>query len=397
MQSTTRFPKKAAALLFFLLSTRCLLAQSPSSGALDVYTDFLQTQQVSAKDYILNLFDRYDIVVLCERDHREITQYDLILDILRDDRFAAVGNACFEIGPTTNNEALDAFVHNRELTGEEAAAAALRIQRNSYGAALWEKANYAYYIEGVQQINRLRSPERQIHLAGLDIGVDWATATDADIRRRDSLVSEARDSILAANFIRIHAERHPSGKSLVVLNFRHAFLQDLFGRRNAGRFIAEAFPGRVANVYLNSFALRRNSETRRPEIAALADGKWDAAFLKAGKSDVGFDFADSPFGRDRLDIIPFDSDRTFAEFFTGFVYYTFFPRLRTVTGIENYIDDEFAPELMRRYGLEQQVYGNEPPTLLQLKETYNTVTDETYEENAAEFSKAIGQINRWLK
>lgn len=46
-------------------------------SALDPYVDFLKEQTTSAKDYILGLFDDYDIVILCERNHRDMTQYDL--------------------------------------------------------------------------------------------------------------------------------------------------------------------------------------------------------------------------------------------------------------------------------------------------------------------------------
>lgn len=384
-------------LLFILLFAYEVRAQQPSSGELEVYTDFLKSQQTSAKDYIISLFDRYDIVVLCERDHREITQYDLILEILKDDRFATVRNASFEIGTTPNNKALNAFIHDKSLSKEQVGRTALHLQRNSYGAALWEKANYIYYLQGVHEINRNLPADRQIEISGLDIGVDWNTATQADIRMRDSLVSHARDSQLAANFIRIYGRLDSPRKSLVVLNYRHALLKDLFGRKNAGRYIANAYPGKVANVYINSFALDRNAETHKTEIVALQDGKWDAAFLTAGKNNIGFDFEGSPFGNDRLDIIPFKNNYTFSEFFTGFVYYNFFPNLRTVTGIDGFIDDQFAPELMRRYELEQKVYGNELPTISELKNNYNTVIDRIYKENKDEFGKATDMIDKWMK
>ena len=39
---------------------------------IEAYTSFLQEEHASAKDYILGLFAQYDIVILCERDHREI-------------------------------------------------------------------------------------------------------------------------------------------------------------------------------------------------------------------------------------------------------------------------------------------------------------------------------------
>lgn len=51
------------------------------------YVNFLKTQNTSAKDYLISLFDRYDIVIFAERAHTEQTQYELLLDVFRDPRF----------------------------------------------------------------------------------------------------------------------------------------------------------------------------------------------------------------------------------------------------------------------------------------------------------------------
>ena len=132
-------------------------------------------------------------------------------------------------------------------------------------------------------------------------------------------------------------------------------------------------------------------------LEAINDGKWDASFIKANKSDVGFDFENSPFGNDNFDIIPFENDFKFNQYFTGFIYYTYFPDLRIVSGIKGFIDDDFLPELLRRYELEQCVYKNKVPDIETLKENYNTVIDKTYREEKEDFGKAIKQIEKWLK
>lgn len=388
----------AAAALLVLTLPPCRAEEKPLNPELKVYTDFLAEQHTTAEEYILGLFEDYDIVILCERDHREMTQYDLILKVLGNNYFTQhAGSAYFEIGSSLNNDRLNDFLRTCSLPPEQVPAAVLAFQRDAYGAALWEKANYSHCLAGVYRINRTLPAERRLAVYNLDMGIDWSTATERQIRERDDAVAHHRDSLLAANFIRLYRERPAGGKALVVLNYRHAFVKDLFGRNNAGRYIADAFPGRVANVYINSFALERNPATQGVEIVAVADGKWDASFRLAGKDDLGFDFAGTPFGNDRLDIIPFESDHTFADFFTGFVYYTPFPDLRSVTGIEGFVDDEFAPELMRRFRLESKVYGNELPTVEELKERYNTVEDKRYRESPEQFGKALGQIDRWFE
>lgn len=377
-------------LLLTLLVTQSLKSQNVSE--IKPYVDFLQTQHISAKEYLFKLFEKYDIVILCERDHRDITQYDLFLDIFKDERFAKdIRNAYFEIGNSVYNDTLNHFLHNPNLTPEQVDESVLSFHRNSYGAALWEKANYSYYLKGVYDINKNLSTENKINVRGLDIGVDWSTATEEDLKERDALQA-VRDSIMGTRFIS-YFDKQNTKKALVVLNFRHAFLQDMFGRVNAGRFIADKYKGKVANVFLNSFILSRNPEFP-DNVALIHDGKWDAAFEKVGKNNLGFNFADTPFGRDSLDMIPFPNDFKYKDVFTGFIYYQYFPDIKTVSGMENFIDDTFVSELMRRYQLEQKVYNNELPDVEKLKEEYNTVTEETYMQAFPYLRK---YIIKWLE
>ena len=51
---------------------------------IDKYLNFLHQVEVSAKDYVLRLFQEYDLVILAERYHAEETQYELINDIIKD-------------------------------------------------------------------------------------------------------------------------------------------------------------------------------------------------------------------------------------------------------------------------------------------------------------------------
>ena len=51
----------------------------PYDQALEKYVQFLETQKQTPVDYIMGLYAKYDIVVLCERAHPETTQYDMIL------------------------------------------------------------------------------------------------------------------------------------------------------------------------------------------------------------------------------------------------------------------------------------------------------------------------------
>ncbi len=48
---------------------------------------FLENQTLSAKDYVISLFEDHDIVILCERHHADMTQYELFMEIVKDPYF----------------------------------------------------------------------------------------------------------------------------------------------------------------------------------------------------------------------------------------------------------------------------------------------------------------------
>ena len=373
-------------LFTILLSLSVMIADAQESQG--EYEDFLADQHLSAKEYILSLFEKYDIVILCERDHREITQYDLILDVISDKRFRSeVGNIYTEIGNFQRNDILNEFLCNDALNDRAARREALEIQRDSYGAGLWEKSNYAYFIHGVWDTNK--RDDNNVKIYNLDIGIrDWATSTVEDIRERDSLIPQ-RDSILADNFLRAY-NVSSTEKALVILNFRHAFVKDIGKSANAGRYIAELFPGKVANVMISGTSLSYDMS-----LTAIAQGRWDASFMNAGKENVGFDLAGSPFGQTRFDMIPLPDCGNYEDWFTGMVYYGYFPDYRIVCNFKNFLNRRFAKELIRRYRLEAEVYDNPVPTEKELKARYNTIIDRRYSDEAM-FEESIKQIEKYL-
>jgi len=364
-------------------------SQSTSNENLKIYTDFLNKEHTSSKDYVFELFKKYDIVILCERDHGEITQYDLIINILKDSRFQHIQNVYTEIGNSQYNDQLNDFLHNSSLTNDEAAKSALQMQRNMF--PLWEKANYLYFLKSVHNINSKLKDDKKVNVFNLDFGICWE-ASDEEKKKQSATHSNDRDSFIAGEFIKYY-KKSKTKKALVILNYRHAFLQDMFGRKNAGRFIADEFGSKVANVYINSFILKSTKITDQdvPEtaIGTQHDGKWEASFIKSGKKDIAFNFAGTPFGNDAFDMIPFPNNLKYSDVFTGFIHYNYFPDLRRVLGIDGFIDDEFYKELAKRY----QFYDEEIPPKNELKTDYNTVMEITYRE---EFSDAVKEIEKWV-
>ena len=63
------------------------------------YMAVIDTCRTSSVDYVLGLFDRYDVVILGDRDHRDTVQFDLFEAIISDPRFVEkVGHVMTEFG-----------------------------------------------------------------------------------------------------------------------------------------------------------------------------------------------------------------------------------------------------------------------------------------------------------
>jgi hypothetical protein len=145
-------------------------------------------------------------------------------------------------------------------------------------------------------------------------------------------------------------------KALVIMNYRHAFNDFAFadGTRgdNVGRYLFEAFPGRVANVMLNNLALLPGTTDSAPVSEPIQKGKWDAAFRVAAIEEAGFDFAGSPFGEDPFDYFAFRPHSVrYEDVFDGFVFFRPLAEHRLKTGIPGMFDDGFDAEARRRFAI----------------------------------------------
>lgn len=281
----------------------------PSSHSVGKHVDFLQENKSDVKDYIFGLFEKYDHVILCERAHREMTQYDMIYDIVSDSRFVdSIANLFTEIGCIGSREAYKTFT-DREYKNEEEVDSNLAsfMTLNQSVHLLWPNTNWFNFLKRLYYLNHGKS--RQVNLLFSDR--DWIDRTELD--SRDSIMAENIISTLRADSLK---------KSLIIMNYRHAYLTP----GNCGHYISQAFPGKVANVMVNTGSaslidMLLGNENMTPTL----QGKWDAAFKQVKDSDYTFDFDGSPFGEDEFDhyMIPWSHVRAlkYKDMFTGFIHY----------------------------------------------------------------------------
>ena len=241
-----------------------------------------------------------------------------------------------------------------------------------------------------------------MHIYPSDIDFRWENATKeswAEFNRWDREKIEAQNIISEFKKIRQAPGRN---KALVIMNYRHAFphlRKNRFEREeNTGRFLMEAFPGRVANLMLNSVRPLPGSTPQRAVITALQEGRWDAAFAMCGNPNLGFDLQGTPFGQDPFDYFPFiRTQLRYQDVFTGFVFFKPLEAHQLAFGLPGLIDRSFADELFRRYGIVGASLT--PEEVIREIDTLAAVHISSYENdtNVISRSDCSRQIQRWLK
>jgi hypothetical protein len=398
--------RKACLLLTAMVAgTLVLFSQRNFNPELKPYVEFLRLQSTSAKDYILQLFKSHDLVILCERDHREITQYELFLSVIEDDRFIqSVGNIFTEIGVSTLSPEMTDFLHAEGLPADSVTRMVMHLQRYCSIFPIWDKYNFSYFIRGLYDLNQRLGEEKKVNLFPADMPFDWHTMNVDRLKDFWDRI-RSRDSVMAIQIIgkfdEFSKSRTKRKKALVIMNYRHAFghkFEHPAGVRpdNVGRFLFERYGERVANVYVNYHAILPGSTDKKAVAAAIQNGKWDASFKALQRTDAGFNFEASPFGEDPFDIWPFKQHFKYKDVFDGFVFYRPLNEQRCVVGMPEIIDSSFAPEILRRYALYNELPIQTTKLALDLEEIrkqYNVKREFRYET----LDSLVVQTEKWLR
>lgn len=388
--------KNSIVLLFCLIALAgCKNAINNKTGGhspeIGKHVEFLKSQNKQAKDYVLDLFKKNDLVILCERYHPENTQYELIRDIMSDPKFIEnVGNVFFETGMKSITPELNAFVHSENLSDKEVEKRLLEIQRYSDYSPLWELYNFHYFIKLIYVINQSLPAEKKINVYATDVAINQDVATvselksfwDGDADNRDPLIAE----YIINEFEQIRNSDGKRKKALVIMNYRHAYNKNFQVPNsemihNVGAFLFEKYPEKTANVLINSVVMQ--------------DYKWDAAFEAAKKDNIGFNFKNTPFGKDHFDMWSFTKHNdTYQDMFTGMVYYRSPKQFKMIKGVNGLIDTTFIKTYKDRVKKWKEVGDDGYPIEdVEIYKMYGT-------ENVAPLpdSDSVSvKINKWLK
>jgi len=389
--------------LFLACSDNSLPAADSKSAAPEIapYVSFLETQKVDSVTYILNLFDTHDMVILCERDHREMTQYEFLFRLVSHPRFVqSVGHIFTEVGSQAQEKNIESFLTTPGLSPKETEQRLLTIYQDLSWMVFWEKTNFFDFLRQIQRFNSVASSSQKIHVHPCDLIFDWSKATPETYAafRKGPLLQ--RDRLMADHVLqgfRGLGKTDPRRrKALVIMNYRHAF-NDRFGfegrkEENTGRFLFEALPGKVANVLISTLGLQENANDHVVSQKVLQDGKWDAAFAVAGDPEKGFPFAGNPFGKDSFDLYPFFPHQfTYQDVFTGMVFVTPLEKYRISYGIPGISSPAFIKEVQKRFKVTGEDLSDEQ--VGQMVKNLDTLQ----QKKVADLPRHVSEIRKWLK
>jgi len=258
-------------------------------------------------NYIMQLFDKYDIVILCERIHPETTQWEFFSKIILNGTFANnVKNVFVEVGNVMEQERLDSYMNTHYFAEEDLQRAAAAIAREDAVWPLWSNTNFYDFILNLHQFNEPRDSVDRINLFFTDY-LNWDEIKNP--AQWDSIfrLPIRRDSLMAYHLINKY-EKLATQKCLLITNTRHAWN---YGKNEAS-YIFKKFPDKTAVVLING-----TGQFLYPAM----NGTLDAAALEIPDSIWAIDFRNCPLGNMLFDLMPNKKDKcTYKDLFVGMIY-----------------------------------------------------------------------------
>lgn len=346
-------------LIFLLIFVNC--AENPE---IKPYVDDLKKiEKKSAKNYILQQFEKHDVVILCERNHSEFSQYQLIKKVISDDYFKKhVKNIFIENGIINLQPKIAEFLKSKDLDSLSIEKKLTKFQQNASFWFIWEKYSFNYLLKTIYNINN--TSENQISLYPSDSEFDWNKVKNVeDYTREQDFEIEPRDSIIAYNIInqfkKIKFEQKK--KALVILNYRHAFKIHTTRsngelQQNSGKYLSDYFGNRAVSILLNCPIFIRKDNKWTYELNQ--NGKWDAAFKKQNLNNIGFDFENSVFGNDNFDMWTGIENIKYKNVFDGFVFYKPIEEHNLIDNFSGMISKDFEEEMFRRLKIQSKYLEN---------------------------------------
>lgn len=353
-------------IIFLFLSVFSYSQSTYPKDSIKEFVNFLSNdKKLSPKEYIFKLYEQNDIIIISERHHADLTQYEFIINILKDKRFK--GNIFTEVGVFNSYKPINQFLLKSSLSKQEKKEELLNLYRDVDFNVIWEKYNFYHLLSSIYDINQKRDENEKILLFPLDIKFDWKSIQNyQQYEMFDSFLEKNvidRDYNMGKHFVTAYEylkNKNPSrNKALVILNSYHGYTRiptylplptkpDIY---SAAEFIYKTYPNTTKSVLINTYNYTKKE--------LVAGGKWDAAFKMTENKNVGFDFKNSPFGKTIFDLYNFGgsdfSTVNFEYIFDGFVFYKPINEFILAWGIPDIYTGKYTEQFYKRISLTEGI------------------------------------------
>jgi len=317
------------------------------------YVNDIQANKQEPLNYIMQLFEDHDIVVLCERVHPEYTQWQLFSQIIFNDTFALkVGSVATEFGQINAQTYLDSLLNISFSSEEDRKKAFATIGRKNAIWPLWSNTNIYDFAVNLSKFNENKDKKQKVNWFFCDIATDWDNLQDRQDWAMSGFANHSRDSIMAANIISVF-NNLDNKKLLVIENTHHAYKENRGNELTTADYLYQHYGEHVAFVWINNVSLKSFGILFQP----YQMGVLDAAASQIKDSTWAVSFSNSILGEDHFELLP-HIDKwhlKMNDLFNGMIYYLP-PSQHYLKDGYKYILDDFSETLLKRNKI---VFGEE--------------------------------------
>jgi hypothetical protein len=303
-------------------------------------------------EYVVQLFENHDIVVLCERRHTEYTQWQLFSEIILNDDFASkIGNVATEFGRINVQKQLDSLL-NRSFQSEEEKrkSFASLIRENGGMWSLWDNSNIFDFAINLSEFNEKQGEKQKINWFFCDVAGDWNNINSRQDWENNNFSNFDRDRIMATNIATVF-DNLDNSKLLVIVNTHHAYKEN---DQTTADYLHQQYGEKVAFVWINNISQKSSSEMFSQPYQM---GILDAAASQIKDSVWAISFSESLLGEDNFELLPHRNKwhLKMKDLFNGMIY-CFPPSKHYQKYGYEYILSDFEDTLLKR---NQLVLGDE--------------------------------------
>ena len=287
------------------------------------YIEDIKKHKQEPFEYIMQLFENHDIVVLCERMHPEYTQWQLFSQLILNDTFASkVGNVATEFGRINSQAHLDSLLNISFYSEEERKKAfAALIRENGNMWSLWSNTNVYDFAVNLSKFNEKQEENRKINWFFCNVAGDWKDINNRKDWEDNNWGNMGGDSIMAHNIATVFDDLNKRGKPaklLVIENTHHAYKEDRKYELVTADYLYQQYGEKVAFVWINNEI--SGSIVNYPyQMGLLVNG----AAAQIEDSAWALSFSSSILGEDCFDLIPriITKRLKMKDMFNGMIFY----------------------------------------------------------------------------